>query len=77
MTPGNMALETPEKMGSVYKCDLCGKTFSFPSNLKRHMMSIHDKSKYQCNQCDKDFSFASNLRRHIISIHETKKSACR
>jgi len=75
--PNNIQLQSIGKVGSVYKCDICGKTFSFPSNLKRHMMSIHDKSKFQCNQCDKHFSFASNLRRHVLSIHETKKTACR
>ena len=53
----------------LYSSSECGKEFSYASNLRRHVMSSHNKNRFYCQICAKDFSYTSNLRRHMISSH--------
>ena len=47
-----------------YKCDTCGNTFKFKTNLDRHQ-NIHSGLKsYRCQTCEKCFSQMGNLRAH-------------
>ncbi|CAG9325234.1 unnamed protein product [Blepharisma stoltei] len=47
----------------------CGKSFITKFNLKRHVTSVHYKSKkFKCNYCFKSFSSKQNLDEHVF-IH--------
>ena len=48
-------------------CGVCGKIFSYPSNLERHirlLYSANEKVSTSCPQCRKCFTSTDNLRRH-------------
>lgn len=51
----------------------CGKTFITKFNLKRHVTSVHLKSKnFKCDYCCKTFSSKQNLDEHVF-IHTGEK----
>jgi len=57
-----------------FKCQVCDRGFSKPTNLKNHMY-IHTGDKpHKCEICDKHFALACNLRAHIRTHHEGGES---
>ena len=57
-----------------YKCELCGKTFFHPRNVKRHMLTRHLGEKaHKCDICGKSFSQNANLKAHIQNVHNKEK----
>ena len=47
-------------------CPTCGKNFSRPIDVKRHISSVHDKNKpFQCDHCKHCSTNKSALNRHI------------
>lgn len=59
------------KTDSGYQCDVCLKTFSVPSKLRRHQI-VHSGTKpYTCMICRKSFSQAYSLTKHI-KLHTGK-----
>ena len=53
-----------------FQCQQCDKKFSFPSELKRHIDSVHKGIKnFQCDKCDAKYDRASSLKEHIKYIH--------
>lgn len=55
--------------GNKWKCPECGKDFSYPSQLKQHMVSHLGEKNFQCTVCEKAYFKASNLRRHYQNAH--------
>ena len=48
------------------KCDVCQKSFTSRSNMLRHVLSQHKKSKqWECEECSRVFSNKANLNRHL------------
>ena len=48
------------------KCDVCQKSFTSRSNILRHVLSQHKKSKqWECEECSRVFSNKANLTRHL------------
>ena len=62
--------------GKVYHCHICGQKFSLPENMKRHVQTVHMKTKISCPDCGKEFTCKDHLRRHCKSVHEGKRHQC-
>ncbi|CAI6375261.1 unnamed protein product [Macrosiphum euphorbiae] len=59
-----------------YKCDICGKKFSYLSIFNRHKATHkHDMVVYECKLCDKTFRNPSNLSKHD-TLHEQEIIKC-
>lgn len=54
----------------LYKCLLCGKTFTRPYRIQRHLQ-VHNpsRSKVQCHLCGKQFTRVDTLQTHIRCVH--------
>ena len=52
------------------QCGICGRSFSRPSSLARHMYD-HNERRYHCNKCEQSFHFESELVSHRVS-HRSK-----
>ena len=46
-------------------CSICGNTYSSDSNLKYHILNVHQASKFTCDECKKTFSSKTYLKSHM------------
>ena len=56
-----------------HRCEECGKTFRFPSELRKHIQLHSDEKKislYECQVCGERFHQQLSLSAHIIVQHE-------
>jgi len=56
----------------VYLCTECSKEFNDPSNLKRHIQSVHEKQLFRCLHCDFEDRRKQKLEDHLLSVHKDK-----
>ena len=56
---------------SIFKCDICHKTFNTMSSFTAHIKILHTRKDqfYKCNFCNKRFVSAKNLINHIGVSH--------
>ncbi len=60
----------------VFSCAECGRVFTRPDNLKRHVKSVHSREKsFICDKCGKRFGTNDKLKRHE-KIHQEKSYEC-
>nr|XP_029531939.1 zinc finger protein 436-like [Oncorhynchus nerka] len=60
--------------GGAHRCELCGKGFKTPSQLKQHQASVHRGEKpFQCPTCGKCFATKTNLKIHT-SVHSGERA---
>ena len=45
-------------------CKVCGKTFSKPNNLRKHMVVHEDARPFRCSHCGKAFKQKAHLKKH-------------
>ena len=69
------------KLVANIKCENCDKVFTTHSNLKRHIICIHEnknmkylkhkkeEGKYVCELCGKKFFPSNRLKEHYIKRH--------
>ena len=48
----------------------CNYKAIYPSNLRQHIETFHEKGKYPCDQCNYKANRPNSLQEHIQSIHE-------
>ena len=64
--------------GTNISCDQCGKKFSSPSKLRRHVRIVHEKIKpFHCHVCGKNFGQKVNLSGHLQSKHKLSEEEVR
>jgi len=57
-------------------CDICDKTFTKLSNLKKHYNRMHGEKPFSCSICKKSFSQNNALQRHRRIHTEEKPYSC-
>lgn len=50
-----------------FECDVCGKSFSWNSNLKQHKVIHTGEKKFECDICGRRFGRKSYLASHLRS----------
>uniref|UniRef100_A0A8K9XPU3 C2H2-type domain-containing protein n=1 Tax=Oncorhynchus mykiss TaxID=8022 RepID=A0A8K9XPU3_ONCMY len=59
-----------------FVCPQCGRTFTFKSNLTRHMRFHSDAQPYVCPQCGQGFKISAHLKRHMTAHSGCKLYVC-
>ena len=57
------------------KCLICGKLWSSPSSLKRHMTVHTGEMPYKCGTCGLQFSYNASLKQHCLRNHGKRTSS--
>lgn len=53
-----------------FKCNQCGYESKTSSNLRQHMLIIHENDEiYQCKECQLKFKYAFDLNTHKREVH--------
>ncbi|XP_074658287.1 uncharacterized protein LOC141911204 [Tubulanus polymorphus] len=59
---------SPATVGAT--CSICGKSFKYVYNLKRHMKIIHlGIRRYKCLFCSERYGQPIQLQRHLVRVH--------
>ncbi|KAL1248744.1 hypothetical protein QQF64_022062 [Cirrhinus molitorella] len=58
-----------------HKCEVCGKGFHRPSELKKHSAAHKAKKLHQCRHCNFKIADPFVLSRHILSVHTKEQQA--
>ncbi|XP_052000078.1 uncharacterized protein LOC127656002 [Xyrauchen texanus] len=62
-------VESFRKDNGDFRCDMCYKSFTMPSQLRQHQETHVGQIVYECTECDKAFAFLSLLEEHQQQSH--------
>nr|XP_039250300.1 uncharacterized protein LOC120327993 [Styela clava] len=62
---------------SVFKCELCKRSYSTRHELQRHKRTHSGEKPYACNFCSKTFPTSTNARRHERTHTGDKPHVCK
>lgn len=68
----HLTYHTHREKNYLYQCPKCPNIFSDPSNLKRHVQSIHEKQVFRCLHCDFEDTRKKRLEDHLVNAHGDK-----
>lgn len=72
----NSHMFTHNEDKKAHQCNLCGKQFAKPYQIKIHMMVHRDERPYQCDVCNKKFRFYDKLKGHLRTHNGIKAYVC-
>ena len=57
----------------MFKCEKCPYSSAVKTNLKYHMISVHNvgRKKFECEKCPYSSADKGNLKKHIM-VHDKK-----
>ena len=53
-------------------CNICGRVYQSPEELRDHIRVHEKEKKHQCGQCNAYFPNEYNLKTHIANVHERR-----
>lgn len=57
-----------------FSCEICGFAFAMRSNLKRHIVTVHEEQRqFKCELCGSAFGLKQNLATHVRVKHEKSR----
>ena len=56
-----------QNMANRHPCTMCEKSFSYGSQLARHLLTHTGEKLHKCAQCNKSFSLAEHLKMHLLT----------
>ena len=68
----HLTYHTHKEKNYLYQCPKCPNIFCDPSNLKRHIQSIHEKQLFRCLHCDFEDCRKRRLEEHLVAAHSDK-----
>ncbi|XP_016842062.1 zinc finger protein 236 isoform X1 [Nasonia vitripennis] len=68
--------DSPSTTGPRYDCEICGKSFSKPCQVERHIRVHTGERPFKCETCNKSFSQKSSLQLHQKSHTGERPYAC-
>ena len=77
--PADQQRAAPHKQGAApyarpHTCPHCAAAFGKPSDLTRHVRSVHEKRRDNvCPHCAAAFGQASDLTKHVRTVHEKRR----
>ncbi|GAV56021.1 hypothetical protein ZYGR_0AZ01930 [Zygosaccharomyces rouxii] len=69
---GNTKKRLSQKNPATFACELCGKRFTRPYNLKSHLRTHTNERPFECSICGKAFARQHDRKRHE-DLHTGKK----
>ncbi|XP_030765774.1 zinc finger protein 814-like [Sitophilus oryzae] len=61
------------KVGGMYSCKRCSKTYSYVGNLRRHLKhECRYLKEFRCLECGEIFTTISSLKDHRVNVHLTQ-----
>ena len=65
MAKGYLLIKLTFFLGETpYKCNICGRSFTFQQSFHKHMLYHTDEKPYSCSQCGRAFKELSTLQNH-------------
>ena len=64
-----------KQIKNLNRCEMCAKSFTMASNLKRHMELQHvEEMKHYCKNCPKSFKHLRSLNDHVTKFHKPRSA---
>ena len=64
-----MSVNIKSEKIALFDCEECEQKFTQKASLKKHIDSIHKKTKHSCDICDQTFTSEHHMKEHRNILH--------